>query len=304
MKTTVGVIGLGNMGAGLAKNLLAAGFDVVGCDLITEKTDALAQMGGRPLQDAAAVGREATAVYVMVMNGDQAKTVILGDGLLSTMAPGGVVILTATIHAIEAEEIYRDMQGSGIDLIDSPVSGGRPGADGGTLTLMASAPAASLKKWESVMLPVSGTIHHVGDEAGMGQTVKGCLQSLIGPIFSATYEASVLAARAGVDADALLKVFSTSGAGCGITNTALETVIDRQFQDTGSHISTMYKDLTISMDLARRHGVPLFTAATAMQLFQAGITRYPDADNQTVAKISEEIVGARLSRGESETKQR
>ena len=146
------------------------------------------------------------------------------------------------------------------------------------------------------MQPVSGTIHHVGQQAGMGQTVKACLQSLIGSIFSATFEASVLAARAGVDADALLKVFSTSAAGCGITNSALENVIDRKFEDTGSHISTMYKDLTISMDLARQNGVPLFTAATAMQLFQAGITRYPDADNQTVAKISEEIVGARLTR--------
>ena len=74
-------------------------------------------------------------------------------------------------------------------------------------------------------------------------------------------------------------------------------MISREFQDTGSHISTMYKDLTISMDLARKHGVPLFTAATAMQMFQAGITRYPDADNQTVARISEEIVGVHLERG-------
>ena len=296
MKRTVGVIGLGNMGSGLALNLLNAGFDVVGHDLITDKMDALAEMGGRPLSDAAAVGKEASAVYVMVMNGDQAKSVILQEGLLSTMTAGGVVLLTATIHATEAEEIACAMQGSGIDLIDSPVSGGRPGAQGGTLTLMASAPTALLEKWESVMQPVSGTIHHVGQQAGMGQTVKACLQSLIGSIFSATFEASVLAARAGVDADALLKVFSTSAAGCGITNSALENVIDRKFEDTGSHISTMYKDLTISMDLARQNGVPLFTAATAMQLFQAGITRYPDADNQTVAKISEEIVGARLTR--------
>jgi 3-hydroxyisobutyrate dehydrogenase-like beta-hydroxyacid dehydrogenase len=296
MTQTVGVIGLGNMGSGLALNLIKAGFDVVGHDLVSEKMDALATMGGRPLADAAAVGREASAVYVMVMNGDEAKSVILGDGLVSTMAAGGVVLLTATIHATEAEEIGQALQDTGIDLIDSPVSGGRPGAQGGTLTLMASAPADLLQKWQPVMQPVSGTIHHVGDDPGVGQTVKGCLQSLIGSIFSATFEASVLAAQAGVDAEALLKVFSTSAAGCGITNSALENVIDRKFQDTGSHISTMYKDLTISMDLARRHGVPLFTAATAMQLFQAGITRYPDADNQTVAKVTEEIVGASLSR--------
>ncbi|HSM39199.1 MAG TPA: NAD-binding protein [Afifellaceae bacterium] len=130
----------------------------------------------------------------------------------------------------------------------------------------------------------------------MGQTVKACLQSLIGSIFTATFEASVLAAKAGVSGQVLFDVFSTSGAGCGVANTALENIIDRRFEGTGSHINTMHKDLTIAMDLARDLGVPLFTAATAMQLFQAGKTRYPDGDNWTVTRISEEIVGAALKR--------
>ena len=71
------------------------------------------------------------------------------------------------------------------------------------------------------------TIHHVGEEAGMGQTVKACLQTLIGSIFSATFEASVLAAKAGVSGEVLHKVFSTSGAGCGVMSTALENIIDQ-----------------------------------------------------------------------------
>ena len=252
-------------------------------------------MGGQAKNNAAEVGDGADAVFIMVMNGDQTKSVV--EGLKTTMKPGGVIILTATIHATEACEVAEQLEGTGLELIDTPVSGGRPGAHGGTLTLMASAPDALMKKCDAVVQAVSGTIHHVGTEPGVGQTVKGCLQSLIGSIFSATFEASVLAAKAGVDADALYNVFSTSAAGCGITNAALGNVISREFQNTGSHISTMYKDLTISMDLARKHGAPLFTAATAMQMFQAGITRYPDADNQTVARISEEIVGVHLERG-------
>jgi len=291
---TVGVIGLGNMGSGLAKNLIAGGFNVVGHDLLPERIQEFEAMGGSPCADAAAVGDGADAVFIMVMNGDQAKSVV--DGLKTTMQAGGAVILSATIHATEAVELAESLAASGLDFIDTPVSGGRPGAHGGTLTLMASASADVMQKWNDVLQAVSGTIHHVGTEPGAGQTVKGCLQSLIGSIFSATFEASVLAAKAGVDADALYNVFSTSAAGCGITNAALGNVISREFQNTGSHISTMYKDLTISMDLARKHGVPLFTAATAMQMFQAGITRYPDADNQTVARISEEIVGVHLER--------
>lgn len=290
----IGVIGLGNMGSGLAKNLIAADFTVPGYDLLPERMQEFEVLGGLSKANAAEVGDGADAVFIMVMNGDQTKSVV--EELKTTMKPGGVIILTATIHATEAVEVAALLEGSGLELIDTPVSGGRPGAHGGTLTLMASAPDSLMKKCDSVLQSVSGTIHHVGTEPGVGQTVKGCLQSLIGSIFSATFEASVLAAKAGIDADALYKVFSTSAAGCGITNAALGNVIDREFQNTGSHISTMYKDLTISMDLARRHGVPLFTASIAMQMFQAGITRYPDADNQTVAKISEEIVGAHLER--------
>ena len=94
----------------------------------------------------------------------------------------------------------------------------------------------------------------------------------------------------------LYDVFSTSGAGCGVANTALENIIDDKFEGTGSHINTMYKDLTIAMDMARANGVPLFTACTAMQLFQAGKTRYPHGDNWVVTRVLEEIAGASLRR--------
>ena len=292
----VGVIGLGDMGSGLAKNLLKAGYEVAGLDLDPARMAAFQEMGGTPAASAAEVGEGAIAVFVMVMNGDQAKAVIQGDGLVSTMPTGSAVLLTATIRTDEAEAIGRGMEGTGIHLIDSPVSGGFPGAQSGTLTMMAAAPDEVLDRFQPVMEAVSATIHRVGTAAGMGQTVKACLQSLIGSIFTATFEAAALAARAGVPGQVILDVFSTSSAGSGITNNALEKIIDRQFEGTGSHINTMYKDMTISMDLARQLGVPLFTAAAAMQLFQAGKTRHPDGDNWVVTRISEEIVGAELHR--------
>jgi len=153
-----------------------------------------------------------------------------------------------------------------------------------------------LTKFNPVLQAVSANIHHVGTEAGVGQTVKACLQSLIGSIFSATFEASVLAAKAGVSGEVLYKVFSSSSAGSVITDTSLENIIDRKFENTGSHISTMHKDLTISMALAQELGVPLHTAAAAMQLFHAGKTKYPDGDNWVVTRVIEEIVGAELHR--------
>lgn len=293
-----GVIGLGDMGSGLARNLIANGFEVTGFDLSEARMAAFGEMGGQKASSVADVGSAADAVYVMVMNGDQAKKVIFeDDGLVSQMAPDGAIILTATVKPREAREIGTALEGSDIHLIDSPVSGGFPGAQSGTLTMMAAAPDEVLDRFEPVMRAVSANIHRVGERPGDGQTVKACLQSLIGAQFSATFEAAALAAKAGVPGQVILDVFSTSSAGCGVVNNALEKIIDRQFEGTGSHINTMHKDLTISMNLGEELGVPLHTAGAAMQIFHAGRTKYPNGDNWVCTRVIEEIVGAELHRG-------
>ncbi len=292
--TQVGVIGLGDMGSGLAGNLIGNGFDVLGLDLDPKRMQAFAEMGGIACRNAAEVGKESKAVFVMVMNGAQAKDVILGDGLASTMASGSAVVLTATIHSHEAREIAAQLRGTGIDLIDSPVSGGRPGAQGGTLTLMASAPNEVLAAHSDVLDAVSGVVHHVGENAGDGQTVKACLQSLMGSIFAATYEMSVLAGKTGVSGEVLRRVIASTGAGNGITDGSLEHIIARRFEGTGSGIGTMHKDLTISLELARLSGVPMQTTEAAMRVFDAGIERFPSGDNQSAARAIEEAAGAAL----------
>ena len=260
---TTGVIGLGDMGSGLAKNLIKNGFECWGIDLLEKRNAAFRDMGGHLAADVAEVGRNANAVFVMVMKGDEAREVILGpEGLVTSMAPGGTILLSATVKPREAREIGAAMEGSGIHLIDTPVSGGYPGAQAGTLTMMAAAPDALLDELKPVMEAVSAHIHRVGTRAGEGQTVKACLQSLIGAQFSATFEAAALAARAGVPGQVILEVFSTSSAGCGVVNNALQKIIDRQFEGTGSHINT----------------------------------KYPNGDNWVCTRVIEEIVGAELHR--------
>ncbi|WP_377189067.1 NAD(P)-dependent oxidoreductase [Ruegeria meonggei] len=294
---TAGVIGLGDMGSGLAKNLIKNGFETSGFDLSDTRISAFTEMGGMAKPSVAEVGTHAACVFVMVMNGDQAREVILGDnGLVANMAPGGTVILSATIKPHEVVAIGSEMAGSGINLIDTPVSGGFPGAQGGTLTMMAAGQPDVLDQNADAMQAVSATIHRVGTNPGDGQTVKACLQSLIGSIFSATFEAAALAAKAGVSGEVLLNVFASSSAGCGVVNNALENIIDRQFVGTGSHIATMHKDLTISLELATQLGVPMQTASSAMQVFHAGKTKYPEGDNWICTRVIEEIIGAELHR--------
>ncbi|MEM7472957.1 MAG: NAD(P)-dependent oxidoreductase [Pseudomonadota bacterium] len=294
---TIGVIGIGDMGSGLAKNLIAHGYSVIGRDLKQERMAAFEALGGIAAASQSEVGTASDAVFVMVMTGAEAKDVILGaDGLAAHMAKGAAVILSATVKPHEAREIGDAIAGSGIHLIDTPVSGGFPGAQSGTLTMMAAAPDAVLDAFAPVMEAVSSNIHRVGKQPGDGQTVKACLQSLIGAQFSATFEAAALAAKAGVSGQVILDVFSTSSAGCGVVNNALEKIIDRQFEGTGSHINTMHKDLTISMGLGEALGVPLHTAGAAMQIFHAGRTKHPEGDNWVCTKVIEDIIGAELHR--------
>ncbi len=290
----VGVIGLGDMGSGLARNLIAGGFEVVGFDLSPERMHAFTEMGGGACRSAAEVGRGANAVFVMVMNGVQANEVILGEGLASTMTPGSAVVLTATIHAHEVREIAAQLSDTGIALIDSPVSGGRPGAQGGTLTLMAAAPDAVMDVHRDVLDSVSSVIHHVGQSPGDGQVVKACLQSLMGSIFAVTYEMSVLAGKAGVSGDVLRRVIASTRAGNGLTDESLDHIIARRFEDTGSGIGTMHKDLTISLEMARRMGVPMQLTEAAMRIFDEGKKNYPSGDNQSSARVIEEAAGAVL----------
>lgn len=291
----IGIVGIGDMGSGLAKNVIAAGHDCVGFDLSPKRIAAFEAMGGTALGSVAEVGAAADVVFVMVMTGAQAHGVIV-DALAPAMGAGGVVVLTATIMPDEAAEIGKALEGSGIEIIDSPVSGGFPGAQAGTLVMMAAGPAAAMERARPAMEAVSQTIWHVGETAGMGQTVKACLQALNGAIFAGTFEACALAAKAGVSGQVLHDVFVNSSAGCPAVKASVENIIDRKFEGTGSHVSTMWKDLTISLDMARGLGVPLFTAAIAMQLFQAGKTKYPEGDNWGVTRVTEDITGAELHR--------
>ncbi len=286
----VGVIGLGDMGIGLANNIIKSGFTCAGFDLRAERLDMLKALGGQSAHSPREVGEHSDAVFIMVMNGQQVLDVIMGkDGLLKSLKPGATIILSATIEPKDARAAAQALEGTGINMIDTPVSGGKSGADNGTLTLMAAAPKAVFEDNLTVLKPVGEKIFHVGEEAGMGQTVKASLQAFIGASFTAIFESLVLGSKSGVSGQVLYDVFSASGVGSPLFRNCAELIMDRKFENTGSHIGTMYKDLGISMNLARENGVSMFTVAAAYELFQAGISMFPEGDNWSIVKLLEQI---------------
>lgn len=289
----IGVVGLGNMGLGLARNLALAGFSTHGYDVRPERLALLEEAGGHAHRTSAEVGSHCEAVFVMVLNGDQVRTAVLGaNGLCDGMRPGGAVIVTATVPPSDVRDLAAPLSRRGLDLIDSPVSGGRAGAEAGTLTLMVAAEGSILERCRAPLEAISHAIFHIGERPGQGQTVKAALQALIGCTFAATFEALVLGCKAGIKGETLFEVFRSSAVGSPLLETCARHVLEREFRDTGSHIETMFKDLGISMRVAREAGTAMFTTSAAYELFQAGIARFPGEDNWAVAKLLEEIAGA------------
>ena len=291
----IGIIGLGDMGIGMAKNIVERGYELTGYDLRDDRLRALAQLGGKPAASCLEVANASDAVFIMVLNGQQVKEVILGeDGLLAGFKPGTTIIVTATIHPSEIKELVKPVSAAGINLMDSPVSGGKSGADNGTLTLMAAANNKVFEDNKMVLEAIGQNIYHVGEDIGMGQTVKAALQALIGASFTAIFESLVLGVKAGVKAETLYEVFSTSGVSSPLFKNAAKLIMERKFKGTGSHIGTMYKDLGISMNLAKENGAAMFTAAAAYELFQSGKSLFPEEDNWAIVKLLEQIAGVEV----------
>ena len=226
----------------------------------------------------------------MVMTGKQVTEIILGNnGLLKSMRPGSVIILSSTIAPSDAREVAVPVLREGIQMIDTPVSGGKSGAENGTLTMMAASAKETFDECHDVLKGVGEKVIHVGEEIGMGQTVKAALQALIGSTFTAIFESLVLGSKAGVRGEVMHEVFGASGVGSPLLKNCSKLIMDRAFKGTGSQIATMYKDLGISMDLAKQNGVAMFTTAAAHELFQSGISLFPDEDNWSIVRLLEQI---------------
>lgn len=289
---TIGVIGLGDMGIGIARNMIANGFPTVGFDLRPERLALLSETGGIPAGSCSEVGARSDAVFVMVLNGRQVREALLGeDGALDGMSPGNAVIVTATVLPEEVRSLEAPLAERGVHLVDSPVSGGKAGAESGSLTVMTAARPDVLEANRDALDAISQRLFHVGEDVGQGQTVKAALQALIGCTFAATFESLVLGVKSGVKGETLFEVFRASPVGSPLFEHCARMVLERQFQGTGSRIGTMYKDLGISMNLAREAGALMLATSAAYEMFQAGISRYPDEDNWAVAKWLEEIAG-------------
>lgn len=297
MAQSIGFIGLGAMGAGMAANLartnqVAGGQGVVGYDVVPAAVERLVAAGGRGAASAAEAAAGADLLVLMVATDGQADAVLFGEGAaLAALAPGATIILHATVPPAYAEGLGKRLAAAGFGFVDAPVTGGKGGAEAGTLTIMASGSDAAFAAAEPAMQRYSGRIFRVGTEPGQGSTMKMAHQLLAGVHIAAAAEALALATRAGVDPAQFFDVVTGGAAKSWMFENRGARMVKGDFTPT-SAVEIFVKDLGIVLDGGRNLRFPLPIAAAAHQQFLAAAAAgFGRIDDSAVVKVYEMLAG-------------
>jgi len=292
---TVGVIGLGSMGLGVARTLLGKGFTVYAYDVRPEVVRAFAKQGGQACATPAELGQKSSVVIVLVVNAEQTQEALWGrDGAATKMKRDTVVIASSTVAPAYAEALGEQLRAKGIHMIDAPVSGGATKAASGELSVMASGTPAAFERAQAVLDAIAAKVYRLGDAPGMGSKVKMINQLLAGVHIAASAEAMALGIRAGVDPNVLYEVISNSAGSSWMFQNRVPHILAGDYTPL-SAVNIFVKDLGIVLDSARKATFPLPLTATAHQMFlMAGAHGLGGEDDSAVVKVFQAISGIPL----------
>ena len=251
----IAFIGLGNMGGGMAANLVKAGHEVNAFDLSEEALAAARNNGCTTFTDASEAVQGVDGVVSMLPNGAIVKSVY--EGSVIGKAPEGAVLLDcSTIDVATAKEVIALAEAAGYDMVDAPVSGGIAAANGGTLTFMVGGTVKAFARAEEVLNAMGKAVIHAGD-AGAGQTAKICNNMLLAISMIGTAEAMKMAEKLGLDPQKFYEISSQSSGYCWSLNAytplpgvGVESPADKDYQG-GFATGLMLKDLKLAMDAAQ-----------------------------------------------------
>ena len=264
----IGFIGLGAMGAPMARNLAAAGFEVTVFDVDKERTRATAEASGaRAATSAADAAAGADALVVMVANGEQAHDVLLGDGGAgAALPPHADVILMSTI----GRQAVTALADAGLSLLDAPCSGGVARAEPGDLLVMAGGPSELFERLRPVLDAVAGTVVHCGERPGDGQAVKLVNQLLCGVHIAAAAEALAYAQALGLDPAQVHETIRHGAAASFMLDDRGARMLTREFEDVRSALDIFVKDMGLVVDAGADHGARTPLARAARELYDEG----------------------------------
>jgi 3-hydroxyisobutyrate dehydrogenase-like beta-hydroxyacid dehydrogenase len=294
----IGIIGLGSMGYGMARNLIKAGHQVWGHDINPDAVARLVADGARAgelLDHAEALD----ALVVVVLNAAQTEAVLFGpEGVAAALQQNTVILSCATIPPAFAAEMETRAESAGLLYLDAPISGGAIKAASGELTIMASGRKAAFEAAKPALDAISAKVFEMGDRAGAGSAMKATNQMLAGIHIASMAEAITFALAQGISPERFLEVVSQSAGTSWMLENRAPHIIEGDYTPR-STINIWPKDLGIVMDIAQNSGFSAPITEAALALFKEAAAQGLGAeDDAALAKLYAKAAGLTLPKGQ------
>ncbi|MEY4502355.1 MAG: 3-hydroxyisobutyrate dehydrogenase [Pseudomonadota bacterium] len=269
----IACIGVGNMGSGMAANLVKAGHEVHAFDLAADALELAKNNGCTPHTAIFSAVQGVDAVVTMLPNGVIMEGVYVND-VLAHAPKAALLIDCSTIDVGTSKNVAHLAQSKGYEMVDAPVSGGIAAANGGSLTFMVGGPVGAFSRAEPILANMGKAVIHAGD-AGAGQAAKICNNMILGATMVATCEAFAMAEKLGLDLQTFYDISSkASGQSwsmtsyCPVPGVGPQTPADNGYQG-GFATALMLKDLKLAMEAAHTVGANVPMGQRAAELYAA-----------------------------------
>jgi len=292
----VAVIGLGSMGMGAALSLLKApGMQVAGVELREAGRAEFAAAGGTACAKGGEIPAGIEAVVVFTVNAQQASEALFGpNGAAPKLAPGAVLIVCVTQAPDDARGLAAQAAERGFLYVDAPVSGGSARARSGELTIMASGSKGAMAKARPVLDAIAVKVWDLGEEPGLGATMKVVHQLLAGVHIAVAAEAVALGIKSGIPAETVFEVVTNAAGNSWMFQNRVPHILAGD-ETPHSAVNIFVKDLGLVGDLARSVAFPAPLAALAHQLFvSAKAQGHGGIDDAFVIKAYQALAGFKL----------
>ena len=265
MKEKIGFIGLGVMGAPMARNL-SSKYDLVVFDIDGARMQSLPD--ARKAKDIADLGRSVKTALLSLPTSEVLRDVVTGNnGLIQNMRTGSVIIDVGTTSPAVIKEIAAILEAHGISFLDSPVSGGEKAAIDGTLSIMVGGKEEVFKQNLEILNTIGSSVVRVG-ESGMGGVAKLVNNLIVGITFVAVAEGFALGSKSGLNPRVLYEAIRGGWAGSKVLDVSIDAMLARNFKPGGT-VDIHWKDLGYALALAREQDVPVPATALTHEIFKA-----------------------------------
>lgn len=268
----VGFCGLGTMGAGMVRNLMQGGFSVVGWNRTAQRGGPLIEAGMGTAATPIETATGTDAVILCLSNDEAVRQVALdpGRGVVGGLAAGSLLIDCSTTSRELTQELSQAAKGRGASFIDAPITGSKLGAEGGKLTFMVGGATADVERAGPLFTAMGKHTVHVGEDVGIGQAAKYCLNMSQSIVLEGVLEGYVLARSMGVPLARMAEIFENSAGKTGVGSFKTPYLFRADYEPH-FRLDLMHKDLHMALREASAAGVPLPAARAVLTLYDQGV---------------------------------